>query len=51
MSATEFVDEGELAGYVDSGIWELELWLAARAPKGLDRLWRHMQLLTADDDD
>lgn len=35
-------DDGLFAGYVDSGIWELEQWLASRA-RAMTHFWYVMQ--------
>jgi hypothetical protein len=56
VSVSEFTDEAEFAGYVDSGIWEMEEWLYVRQPKGMDLLMAHLQLcgdedLLSDNDD
>lgn len=40
----DFVDEAEFAGYVDSGIWELEEWLDMQRPRGLDLLMQHIAM-------
>lgn len=48
----EFVDEGEFAGYVDSGIWEIELFLAdvaAGQVRRLRTLMQHLWMLDSDD--
>ena len=48
MYLGEFADESEFAGYVDSGIFEIELWLRNRH-EGLVRLMRHLSLLDRDE--
>jgi hypothetical protein len=55
-SLEEFADEAEFAGYVDSGIWEMEEWLYVRQPKGIELLMAHLQLcgdedFSSDEDD
>lgn len=50
------MDDGELAGYVDVGIFELEHWMARNVTarryrdEGLRKLAQHLELLGGDED-